>query len=106
MCPSIKRFVQYLSIFITLTALITLAYLKDNEIATFLANKIAGNRINSHDKAILGINILYFSLFLLLILPIISFYNWLHYIGVVIYRKITERIKQKNDAISSSNIEQ
>lgn len=102
----LKNLPIYLSIFITLTALVTLAFLKDNEVATFLANKIAGNRINSHDKANLGINILYFSLFLLFILPLISLYNWMHYVGVVIYRKIIERIKQKNDAINSSNFEQ
>jgi hypothetical protein len=102
----LKNLPIYLLIFITLTALVTLAFLKDNEVATFLANKIAGNRINSHDKANLGINVLYFSLFLLFVLPMISFYNWMHYIGVVIYRKIIERIKQKNDTINSLNSEQ
>lgn len=88
----IKNAPIYFLIIVTLGALVTLAFLKDKEFATFLANKIAGNRISNHNKDNLGINLLMFGLFLLFVLPIISFYNWLHYIIVVIYRKYNSNI--------------
>lgn len=101
----IKNIPLFLLIFLTIASLITLAFIKDNEVATYFANKIAGNRINHHDKGNLCLNLLYFGLFLLFVLPIISFYNWIHLIGVITYRKIRERYK-KNDAINTSNSEQ
>jgi hypothetical protein len=87
----IKNSPIYFLVIITLVALVTLALIKDNEVATFLANKIAGNRISNHSKDNLGINLLMFGLFLLFVLPIISFYNWLHYIGVTIYRRLNNK---------------
>lgn len=87
----IKNLPIYFLVFLTLAALLTLTFLKDNETATYLANKIAGNRISHQDKSNLGINLLMFGLFLLLVLPIISFYNWLHLIGVTIYRRLNNK---------------
>jgi hypothetical protein len=88
----IKNLPLYFLIILTLAALVTLAFFKDNEIATLFANKIAGNRISYQEKGNLSINLLMFGLFLLFILPVISFYNWLHFIFVILFRKVQKRL--------------
>ena len=86
----IKNLPLYLLIAITIVSIFIMAIYTKNDLISAIADKFSASRMGHQNKRELWKNLALFGVFMVVMMPVISLYNWIHYIGVKAYRELKD----------------